>query len=77
MSAPEPERRVRRQPRRIPWYILGGAFIAISVTFPLFLIARQMRIGNTDPMRVRAIAMVLVPVFAVAVLGLVIWVDMA
>jgi hypothetical protein len=47
------------------------------VTFPLFLIARQMRIGNTDPMRVRAIDMVLVAVFAVAVLHLVIWVDMA
>jgi len=50
-------------------YILGGAFIAISVTFPLFLIARQMRIGNTDPTRVRAIDMVLVAVFAIAVLG--------
>jgi hypothetical protein len=58
-------------------YILGGAFIAISVTFPLFLIARQMRIGNTDPTRVRAIDMVLVAVFAIAVLGLVVWVDMA
>ena len=30
-------------------YIIGGMLIAISVTFPLFLIAREVRIARTCP----------------------------
>jgi membrane protein DedA with SNARE-associated domain len=68
----------RKHQIKFVWaYILGGALIAISVTFPLFLIARQLRMANNDPMRIRAIDIVLVAVFAIAVLVLVIWVDTA
>jgi len=30
-------------------YVIGGMLIAISVTFPLFLIARELRIGRRCP----------------------------
>ena len=37
----------RRHGVRFVWlYLLGGALIAISVTFPLFLIARELRIAG-------------------------------
>jgi hypothetical protein len=57
-------------------YILGGFAIAISVTFPLFLIAREMRIGRTEETRLGAVDTVLLAVFAVVAAGLTIWVDM-
>jgi len=57
-------------------YILGGFAIAISVTFPLFLIAREMRIGRTEETRLGAVDTVLLGVFAVVAAGLTIWVDM-
>jgi hypothetical protein len=57
-------------------YILGGFAIAISVAFPLFLIAREMRIGRTEETRLGAVDTVLLAVFAVVAAGLTIWVDM-
>jgi len=57
-------------------YILGGFAIAISVTFPLFLIAREMRIGRAEETRLGAVDTVLLGVFAVVAAGLTIWVDM-
>src|SRR5258705_5543137 len=36
-------------------YILGGFAIAISGTFPLFLIAREMRVGRTEETRLNAV----------------------
>jgi hypothetical protein len=57
-------------------YILGGFAIAISVAFPLFLIAREMRIGRTEETRLGALDTVLLAVFAVVAAGLTIWVDM-
>jgi hypothetical protein len=57
-------------------YILGGFAIAISVTFPLFLIAREMRIGRTEETRLGTVDTVLLAVFAVVAAGLIIWVDM-
>jgi hypothetical protein len=57
-------------------YILGGFAIAISVTFPLFLIAREMRIGRTEETRLGAVDTVLLGVFAVVAAGMTIWVDM-
>jgi hypothetical protein len=57
-------------------YILGGFAIAISVAFPLFLIAREMRIGRTEETRLGAVDTVLLGVFAVVAAGLTIWVDM-
>ena len=58
------------------FYILGGFAIAISVAFPLFLIAREMRIGRTEETRLGAVDTVLLGVFAVVAAGLTIWVDM-
>jgi hypothetical protein len=56
-------------------YIIGGFLIAISVTFPLFLIAREVRVSRADPTRLDAgdtIALALVALFTAA---FVIWVD--
>jgi hypothetical protein len=46
------------------------------VAFPLFLIAREMRIGRTEETRLGAVDTVLLAVFAVVAAGLTIWVDM-
>jgi hypothetical protein len=56
-------------------YIVGGFAIAISVTFPLFLIARELRMGTSDAPRVQKIDTMLLGIVAVLVAGLVIWVD--
>jgi len=67
----------RKHGVRFVWaYILGGLAIAISVTFPLFLIAREIRIGRTETTRLGAADTVLLAVFAVVAGGLTIWVDM-
>jgi hypothetical protein len=56
-------------------YIAGGVLIAISVTFPLFLLARELRLGKADPTRLRAADTIPLAVFAVLIAGLTIWVD--
>ncbi len=67
----------RKHGVRFVWaYILGGLAIAISVTFPLFLIARQIRVGRTETTRLGAVDTVLLAVLAVVAGGLTIWVDM-
>jgi Terpene cyclase DEP1 len=67
----------RKHAVRFVWaYILGGFAIAISVTFPLFLIAREIRVGKTETTRLGAVDTVLLAVFAVVAGGLTIWVDM-
>jgi uncharacterized protein DUF2834 len=66
----------RKHGIRFVWlYIVGGAGIAISVTFPLFLIARELRIGKTTPSRLGMADSAALAVFAVAIAALVIWVD--
>jgi hypothetical protein len=41
----------RKHQVKFVWvYILGGALVAISVTFPLFLIARELRLQNSSAM---------------------------
>ena len=57
-------------------YIVGGFAIAISVAFPLFLIARELRVGRTETTRLGAVDTVLLAAFAVLAAGLTIWVDM-
>jgi 4-amino-4-deoxy-L-arabinose transferase-like glycosyltransferase len=67
----------RKHGVRFVWaYILGGLAIAISVTFPLFLIASEIRVGRTETTRLGAVDTVLLAVFAVVAGGLTIWVDM-
>ncbi|HTC11877.1 MAG TPA: DUF2834 domain-containing protein, partial [Acetobacteraceae bacterium] len=56
-------------------YIAGGFTIAVSVTFPLFLIARELRIGKSDAPHLHTTDAILLAVVAVLVAGLTIWVD--
>lgn len=56
-------------------YILGGFLVAISVTFPLFLIAREVRLSRTDATRLSTTDTVGLAVLAVAVAAFTIWVD--
>lgn len=66
----------RKHGVRLVWaYIVGGVFIAISVTFPLFLLARELRMNATDAPKLPALDTALLTVFAVAVLGTTVWVD--
>ncbi|MGZ5393690.1 MAG: DUF2834 domain-containing protein [Mycobacterium sp.] len=57
-------------------YILGAAFTAISITFPLFLIARELRIANTSPTRLGTADAICLGIFAAGIAAIVIWVDL-
>ncbi|MEZ0353345.1 DUF2834 domain-containing protein [Mycobacterium sp. pR1184] len=62
---------------RYVWlYIVGGFFVAISVTVPLFLIAREIRIGAAESPRLRPFDVVLLAVSVAGALALTTWVDM-
>lgn len=66
----------RKHGIRFVWlYIVGGATIAISVTFPLFLIARELRVATSAPARLGPVDTVALAAFAIAVAALTIWVD--
>jgi Terpene cyclase DEP1 len=56
-------------------YIVGSFFVAISVSFPLFLLARELRIGGSDASRLHATDTILLAVLGVALVGLSIWID--
>jgi hypothetical protein len=61
---------------RFVWlYIVAGVFVAISVTVPLFLIAREIRIGAAEPPRVRPSDVILLAVSGAGALALTTWVD--
>lgn len=63
---------------RFVWvYIALGLFVAISVTFPLFLIARELRLADTDAKHLRTPDVVALAAFAILIAGLVIWVSRA
>lgn len=67
----------RKHGIRYVWaYILAGYAIAISVAFPLFLIARELRVGRTETTRLGLVDTVLLVVLAIIAAGLTIWVDM-
>ena len=66
----------RKHGVKLVWlYIVGGFAIAISVTFPLFLIARELRMGTSDAPRLHTTDTILLAVVAVLAAGLTIWVD--
>ena len=66
----------RKHGVRFVWaYIVGGALIAISVTFPLFLLARELRLATTDAAHLKAVDVIPLTVFAALIVGLVIYVD--
>jgi hypothetical protein len=56
-------------------YIIGGFLVAISVTFPLFLIARELRISRTDPTRLGTGDTIALSLLALFTAAFVIWVD--
>ncbi|MEZ0381867.1 DUF2834 domain-containing protein [Mycobacterium sp. pW045] len=68
----------RRHHVRFVWaYIAGGFLIAISVTFPLFLIARERRLaaeGAQTP-RLGALDMTLLAVVTLVLVATTLWVD--
>jgi hypothetical protein len=57
-------------------YIAGGLLIAISVTFPLFLIARELKLGADAP-RLPVLDKALLTAFAAMTAVFVLWVDLA
>jgi hypothetical protein len=58
-------------------YIVGAGLIAVSVTFPLFLIARELRIARTDPTRLRAADTIALAILAAVIAALTIWIDVS
>lgn len=67
----------RKYAVRFVWlYVVGGVFIAISVVVPLFLIAREIRIGASEPLRLRPLDLILLVVAGIGALSLTAWVDM-
>ncbi|ORW67472.1 hypothetical protein AWC24_10595 [Mycolicibacter senuensis] len=56
-------------------YLVGGLFIGISVTFPLFLIARQLRLNPTETLKLPAKDIVLLILLAAVVLVSVLWIS--
>ena len=66
----------RRVGVKFVWaYILGGFLIAISVVFPLFLIARELRLEKSDATELRQSDTILLTVLATATAVFIIWVD--
>jgi hypothetical protein len=66
----------RRHGVNYVWLYIAGAFVtAISVMFPLFLIARELRMGASDAPRLSATDTILLAVVVVVTAGWVIWVD--
>ena len=55
--------------------LVGGLVIAISVTFPLFLVARELRLATPDATHLRAADIIPLAVLAALSAGLVVWVD--
>jgi hypothetical protein len=66
----------RKHGVRYVWaYIAAGFAIAISVAFPLFLIARELRVGRSQTTRLGFVDTALLAVLAIVAAGLTIWVD--
>jgi hypothetical protein len=57
------------------WLYVTGFFVAVSVAFPLFLIARELRIGDSETPRLGRVDTILLAVIAIGVAGLTIWID--
>lgn len=61
---------------RFVWaYIAAFLLVDVSVAFPLFLIARELRLKDPAPLGLRAFDTVLMTAFAVGLLALTIWID--
>lgn len=60
--------------RFVWWYIIAGLVIAISVTFPLFLIARELKIAGTSPSELRSADALLLAALAAGTVAVMIWI---
>ena len=60
--------------RFVWWYIIAGLVIAISVTFPLFLIARELKIAGTSPSELRSADAVLLASLAAGTVAVMLWI---
>ena len=61
---------------RFVWaYIVGSFFVAGRVAFPLFLIARELRMGGSETPRLRTVDTILLAMLACALAGLSVWID--
>ena len=68
----------RKHSIRFVWlYVLLAFVTAISVTFPLFLIARELRIAKVDPTQLRMADAIPLAIFGVIIAALVVWVELA
>jgi hypothetical protein len=56
-------------------YIIGGLLIAISVTFPLFLLARELRLESSDAEHLHPVDTALLGLLGVFSAAAVVWVD--
>jgi NO-binding membrane sensor protein with MHYT domain len=56
-------------------YILAGFLIAISVAFPLFLLARELRLEQSDATRLRTSDTILLAIIAIGAAAFTIWLD--
>lgn len=68
----------RKHNVRFVWaYVLGSFLIAVSVTFPLFLIARELRMGATESPRLSMADTILLALLTIASAVFTVWVDAA
>jgi hypothetical protein len=68
----------RKHNVRFVWaYIVAAFLVAVSVSFPLFLIARELRMNASEAPGLRSTDTILLMLLAVGTLGLTIWVDTA
>ena len=66
----------RKHGIKLVWiYIVGGFATAISFTFPLFLIARELRVGTSDAPRLRAVDAILFTAITAMIAGNIIWIG--
>ncbi|MGH3532605.1 MAG: DUF2834 domain-containing protein [Mycobacterium sp.] len=66
----------RKRGVRFVWaYIVGGMLVAISVTFPLFLLARELRPATADAGRLKGVDVILLTVLTALTAASVIYVD--
>ena len=66
----------RRVGVKFVWaYIIGAFAIAISAVFPLFLIARELRLEKSDATLLRPVDTILLALVAIVTLAITIWVD--
>jgi hypothetical protein len=56
-------------------YILAGFLVAISVAFPLFLLARELKLEQSDATHLRTSDTILLSIIAIGAAAFTIWVD--